>query len=106
MRLGSGEKTYSLKLKLGTLLLTVVVTVLTGLPLFETLSPIGIFNRALLFGGGAALFLIAAILLLEITVARRLWCRSLCPAGGLYSLVGRFTPVKVKYIQPRCSACG
>lgn len=106
VRLGSGENTFSLKMKQGTLLLTVIVTAVTGLPLFETISPIGIFNRALLFGGSIALFFIAAILLLEITVSRRLWCRSLCPVGGLYSLVGRFSPVKVKYVRSRCSGCG
>ncbi len=105
-RLGSGDNTYSLKLKLGTLLLTVIVTTVTGLPFFETLSPIGIFNRALLFDGGVALLLIAALLLVEITVSRRLWCRSICPAGGLYSLVGRFSPVRIKYNRARCSACG
>jgi ferredoxin-type protein NapH len=105
-RLGSGETTYGLEVKHWVLLVTLVVTLITGLPLFEVLSPIGIITRALMFGAGTALWFIAGLLLMEVFHARRLWCRSLCPLGGLYALVGRFAPVKVRYHRAQCTHCG
>lgn len=105
-RLGSGERSFALAGKGWLLALTLLVTLATGLPLFEILSPIGVFNRALLFGSWTALFLVAGILVVETMVARRLWCRSLCPLGGLYALLGRFSPVRVGFVRSRCNDCG
>lgn len=105
-RLGGGARSFGLAWKKWLLALTLVVTLVTGLPLFETLSPIGMFNRALVFGSWTALFLVAGIFVVETTVARRLWCRSLCPLGGFYALLGRFSPVKVGFVRSRCTDCG
>ncbi|HEY6009256.1 MAG TPA: 4Fe-4S dicluster domain-containing protein, partial [Geobacteraceae bacterium] len=105
-RLGSGGTVYPLEFKHPVLFVTLVVTLLTGLPLFEVLSPIGIVTRALMFGAGSALWLIAAVLLVEVFHARRLWCRSLCPLGGFYALVGSLSPVKVRYHRAQCTRCG
>ena len=87
------------------LALVVVVVGLTGVPLFEMLSPIGIIGRALIFGSLLPLLLVAAILLTELLVARRVWCRSLCPLGGFYSLLGRFSPLRIGFVPDRCTHC-
>lgn len=105
-RLGMGETTFPLVTKKWVLLLTLALTAATGVPLFETISPIGIFNRAVVFGAWASLLLLAGILLAEIVFARRVWCRSLCPLGGFYSLLGRYSPVKVRFNHGVCSGCG
>lgn len=101
-----GERTFPLSWKKWLLALTLVVTLLTGLPLFEIVSPIGIFNRALVFGSWTGLFMLGGIVVAETAVARRLWCRSLCPLGGFYSILGRYSPVKVRFSQAACSGCG
>jgi len=81
-----------------TLALTLVVVAVTGAPLFEILSPIGIISRAIVFYSLLPLLLIAAILLLELLVAGRVWCRS-SAAGGFYSLLGRFSPLRVGFAR-------
>jgi ferredoxin-type protein NapH len=104
--LASGGRTFPLAAKYGALAVTALLTAATGLPLFETVSPIGMVTRALAFGGWAALSFLAGILVVEVVVSRRLWCRSLCPLGGFYSLVGKVSPVKVRFVAASCTRCG
>lgn len=104
-RLQSGSAVIPLttsRWSLGVVLITVAAT---GIPLFEVLSPIGIIGRAIAFVSLTPLLLLAAILIVEIAVARRLWCRSLCPLGGFYSILARFSPLRVGFIEKRCTHC-
>lgn len=105
-RLGSGEQTAPLAMKKWLLLLVLCVTAITGLPLFEMLSPIGMVGRAVAYGGYVALSCLLGLVLVEVAFSRRLWCRSLCPLGGLYSLLGKFSPTRVGFAPSRCNACG
>lgn len=104
-RLGSGEATMPLAASRWSLGLVLLVVGVTGIPLFEVLSPIGIIGRAIAFVSLMPLLVLAAILLVEITVSRRVWCRSLCPLGGFYSILGRFSPVRVGFIKECCTHC-
>ena len=79
----------------GMLGLVVGVAVVGRIPLFQTLSPINIVGWSLIFGVAPALLVVAGIALVE-WLAPRLWCRSLCPLGALYSLLGRFAPFRVR----------
>jgi len=94
-----GGKSLALAVVLG-------LSLLTGLPVFETLSPIGIAGRALSFGPGPELALLGLIVAAELLLVRRLWCRSLCPLGGFYTLLGRLAPLAVGFRADRCSHCG
>ncbi len=105
-RTGLGERTAPLAAKKWSLLLVLCITAATGLPLFEILSPIGMVARAVAYGGYLALGCLLGLMLVEVTVSRRIWCRSLCPLGGFYSLVGRFSPTGIRYAPSRCTACG
>jgi ferredoxin-type protein NapH len=44
-------------------------------------------------------------LLLDLLVARRGFCRYLCPGGALYSLLGRFRLVRIKRVVEECNDC-
>jgi len=79
----------------GVLGLVVGVAVVGRIPLFQTLSPINIVGWSLIFGLAPALFVVLGIALAEWFVPR-IWCRSLCPTGALYSLLGRFAPLRVR----------
>lgn len=87
------------------LIMTIFMTLLLGIPVFETISPIGITARALTFGVSSSLAVLALIIVSEFFLVRRVWCRSLCPLGGLYSQLGRLSPVAVAYNTAKCTHC-
>lgn len=83
-------------------LLFAVLAFVTGYTVFETLSPTGILSRALIYGPGLALAWVAALLLFEVFVSRRAWCRYVCPIGVTYGIVGSISPIRVKYNVKNC----
>ncbi len=83
-------------------LIFALLALITGYTVFETISVTGILSRALIYGPGLALLWVAALLLFEIFVSRRAWCRYVCPIGLTYGLVGSISPVRVKYNVKNC----
>lgn len=79
-----------------------LLALVSGYTLFETISPTGILSRALIYGPGLALLWVVALLLFEIFVSRRAWCRYLCPIGITYGVVGLTSPVRVQYNVKNC----
>ena len=79
-----------------------LLAVVTGYTVFETISPTGIISRALIYGPGLALAWVFFLLLFEVFVSRRAWCRYVCPIGLTYGLVGSMSPVRVKYNVTNC----
>ncbi len=53
---------------------------------------------------GSTLFLLGLVLV-EIFVAPRFWCRAVCPGGALQSLLGKFRLVRVKNDFSACTKC-
>lgn len=53
-------------------------------------------------GGAAFLFL---ILIVESALSPRAWCRTLCPGGALYSLLGAKRALRVKRNRETCTDC-
>ncbi|MBZ4687747.1 MAG: ferredoxin-type protein NapH [Clostridia bacterium] len=78
---------------------------ITGLPLFQTVSPIAIILRGLLFGIGIEFIILIFIILLELMGIKRGWCRIFCPLGAFYALAGRFSPLKIKVERDSCISC-
>lgn len=79
-----------------------VLAVVTGYTVFETISPVGIVSRALVYGGGLALVWVGVLLLIEVFYIRRFWCRYACPIGLTYGFVGATSPVKVEWNASLC----
>jgi ferredoxin-type protein NapH len=74
----------------------------TGYTVFESISPVGILSRALIYGPGLALIWVAGLLVYEVFFTRRAWCRYVCPIGLTYGLVGTVSPVVVRYDLEKC----
>jgi ferredoxin-type protein NapH len=83
-------------------LIFVVLALVTGYTVFETISPTGILSRALIYGPGLILLWVAFLLLIEIFLSRRFWCRYACPIGLTYGLVGQISPLRVVYDLHEC----
>lgn len=79
-----------------------VLALATGYTVYEAISPTGILSRALIYGPGLALLWVVVLLLFEVLVSRRAWCRYVCPIGLTYGFVGLFSPLRVMY---RLEAC-
>ncbi|MCP5072666.1 MAG: 4Fe-4S binding protein [Rhodobacteraceae bacterium] len=106
----SGNRRFDRRLKYGVLAVGVVLSALTGSALFAAVYPPAIIGRELYYaialgGFGAGLIFFAATLLFDLLVARRGFCRYLCPGGALYSLIGRYRPVRIKRIAENCNDC-
>ncbi len=63
-------------------------------------------NYAITLGGfGAGMVFFILTLLFDLLVARRGFCRYLCPGGALYSLLGHFRLLRIQRRVERCNDC-
>lgn len=85
--------------------LSIVVSAITGLAAFELISPITIFNRGVIFGMGMGGAVLVAIFLFDLFAVKNGWCGHLCPLGGFYSLIGRFSLIRIKHDHNKCTLC-
>ena len=83
--------------------MTLVGSALTGVVLWELINPVSMLHRGLIFGMGAAWTVVLAVFLFDLFVMSRGWCGRLCPVGAFYSLLGRWSPVRVS--APARAAC-
>jgi len=96
-------------IKYGVLGLALGFAVAARLPVFQTFSPINLVAWAVVFSAWPALLVVGVLAAVE-HVAPRVWCRSLCPLGATYSLVGRRGLLRVR-LDPaeagksRCGRC-
>ncbi len=74
--------------------------------MFELVNPISAVNKAVLFGSFAGVFTLVAIVFAELFWAHRVWCRALCPLGGMYETQFALGLVSVKIDHDLCVHCG
>ncbi len=105
-----GRKRFDRRLKYIVLILGLLVTMVSGSIVFAAIYPPAVLGREIYyaialggFGSGAVYFLIT--MLFDLLVARRGFCRYLCPGGALYSLIGRYRLFRIKRIAEGCNDC-
>jgi ferredoxin-type protein NapH len=76
--------------------LVLLLPLVTGTMAFESLNPVTMTQRGLVFGLGLAWLVLAGVFLFDLLVARHGWCGHLCPIGAGYGLIGRFAPLRVR----------
>ena len=87
------------------LALTFVVSAITGVAAFEVLSPITIMQRGIIFGFGAGISVVIAIFLFDLFGVKNGWCGHLCPLGAAYSIIGKYSLIRVKHNHEACTGC-
>lgn len=86
--------------------LTLLMSAFTGTIVWELVNPVSMLHRGLIFGLGAAWMVIVGVFLLDLFVMNRGWCGHLCPVGAFYSLIGRFSPLRVVAAKrANCNDC-
>ncbi|SDZ37369.1 ferredoxin-type protein NapH [Evansella caseinilytica] len=85
--------------------LMLVLSFLISVPVFEIISPIGHTMRNLLFTWGIGVSILLAIVLFDVFISKRGWCRYFCPVGGFYAAIGRSGRFRVKMDNDRCVQC-
>jgi len=88
------------------LLLALVLSLLGGVPAWEMVNPITLFQRELLWWSVSGSALLASLFLFDVFVTRRGWCGHLCPVGAFYALIGRYARLRVGASEAgKCKGC-
>ena len=108
--LKTGNMIFDKRLKYAVLGGGLLLSMVTGSVLMAVVYPPAIIGReiyyAIALGGfGSGLIFFIGTLLFDLLVARRGFCRYLCPGGALYSLIGRYRPVRIQRIVENCNDC-
>lgn len=83
--------------------LALVLALVSGTVVWELVNPVSMLHRGLLFGFGAAGAVVLGVFLFDLFVMNRGWCGYLCPVGAFYSVLGRWSPLRV--VASQRSAC-
>jgi ferredoxin-type protein NapH len=87
------------------MVLGVLLSFLLGVTAFEFISPIGMVHRGIIFGLGFGWAAIVVLFLFDLFILKNGWCGHLCPLGGFYSAVGKFSLIRVKHEEEKCTIC-
>lgn len=101
-----------------------IVSALTGAAVSNEIYPPALFSREIhnaisflfeqaengffgftLNGLTGISILLALVIIIEVFVSQRMWCRYLCPGGALYSLLGYRRLIRVRRESAKCDSC-
>jgi len=82
-----------------------VLAGITGYTVFETINPVAIISRFIVYGPSLMLIWVLVLLIFEILYSRRAWCRYFCPVGVSYQLIGLVSLLRIKWDKESCSNC-
>jgi len=85
--------------------ISLIVSAFMGIAAFEFISPISMLHRGIVFGMGFGWAAIGLIFLFDLFVLKNGWCGHICPLGGFYSLLGKFSFIRVHHLEENCTLC-
>ncbi len=85
--------------------LGLVLSAIFGLSAFETISPISMLHRAIIFSSLSGLIVVLVVFLFDLFFLRHGWCGYICPVGAFYSILGKKGSLKVLHTQENCTNC-
>jgi len=95
----------SRKIRYWVLALSLIISALMGVTAFEFVSPISMVHRGIVFGLGFGWAAMLIIFLFDLFVLKNGWCGHICPLGGFYSLLGKFSLIRVQHYEENCTLC-
>ncbi len=87
------------------IVISLIISFFMGLTAFELISPVSMVYRGLVFGFGFGWTAILVIFLFDLFVLKNGWCGHICPLGGVHSLIGKFSFIRVHHDANNCTAC-
>jgi len=97
--------TFDRKIRYYFYVVFVMLALITGYTVFETINPVTIISRFIVYGPSLMLLWVVALLIFEILYSRRAWCRYFCPVGVSYQVIGLISPLRIKWNKENCSNC-
>ena len=93
-------------LPLVALAIVLVLSLILSVPIFNIASPVFALMRVLIFGVGVEIILFAMVIGAAFIWGQKIWCRTLCPLGAIYGLLGIKRLLKISVDQKKCVQCG
>jgi ferredoxin-type protein NapH len=87
------------------IILSLIISFALGVTAFEFISPISMIHRGIIFGFGFGWAAILIIFLFDLFVLKHGWCGHICPLGATYSIIGKFSLLKVDHNVDNCTEC-
>lgn len=87
------------------MIIALLLSFIFGVAAFESISPVAMLHREIVFGAGIGILVILAIFIFDLFVLKNGFCGHICPIGAFYSFTTRFSLLKVKYIDEKCTSC-
>jgi ferredoxin-type protein NapH len=87
------------------IIISLVLSFVMGLTAFELVSPISMLHRGIVFGMGFGFSAVLIIFFFDLLVHENGWCGYVCPLGGFYSVLGKFSLIRVKHNVDNCTEC-
>ncbi len=88
------------------LVLSIVVSLFSGVAAFEFVSPVSMLHRGLVFGFGFGIAAVVMVFLFDVFMLKNGWCGYICPLGAFYSVISKYSLIKVNHTKSKCSMCG
>lgn len=111
LEISPANVSFSYKNKYLFLVVGLIFVAIISMPIFALIYPPAIISRifhAWVFGTSLAgmLTLISVIVIFEVFISPRWWCKTFCPGGALYGMIGFKRLMRVKLDKDTCNNCG
>lgn len=87
------------------MVLSLILSFIFSVAAFESISPVSMLHREIVYGAGFGLIVVLAIFIFDIFVLKDGFCGHLCPLGAFYAFISRFSLLKIKYFNEKCTSC-
>lgn len=87
------------------LIFALILSYILATPAFENISWIGFLQRGIIFFDASVIGVILCIFVFDAFLCERGICSRICPVGAFYSLVGKFSLIRIKHNVKNCQKC-